>query len=150
MTSYRLTGQNHVIKDGAVTVPLVGMPGEPNTNPEYVAYQDWLAAGGVPLPPIPEFAAAFAALDAAITAHFDRRAAERRYESRITCAMRAGYEGPFQAEGRAFAQWMDACNAVCYRLLGEVRAGARPIPSLADVLAAFPALNWPPAVVMGD
>ncbi len=55
MTTYQLTGQNHVIKDGCITVPLVCMPGEANTNPDYLAYEAWLAAGGVPEPsdPVP-------------------------------------------------------------------------------------------------
>lgn len=50
MTTYRLTGQGYVIKDGIVTVPLIGMPGEPMLNPDFLAYQEWLAAGNVPLP----------------------------------------------------------------------------------------------------
>lgn len=150
MTKYQLSGEGYVIRNGDTKVPTVATAGFPNTNADFLAYQQWLAAGGVPLPAAPDFATSFALLDTAVTAHFDQRAAERRYENRITCAMRAGYEGPFQTEGRVFAQWMDACNAVCYRLLGEVQDGTRPIPSLADVLAAFPPLNWPPAIVVGD
>ncbi len=149
MKAYQLTGENYVIRDGTMKVPTVDTPMFPNTNPDFLAYREWLAAGGVPLPATPDFAASFAALDAAVTAYFDERAGERRYDSRITCAMRAGYDGPFQQEARAFAQWMDACNTVCYQLLAEVTAGTRPIPSFAEVLVAFPELTWPPAVVGG-
>lgn len=50
MTKYQLTGQGYVIKNDIITVPTVGMPGEPITNPDYLEYAAWLAAGNVPLP----------------------------------------------------------------------------------------------------
>lgn len=55
MTQYHLTRQEYVIKDGDTVVPLIGMPGEPNTNPDFQAYKEWLAAGGLPEPadPVP-------------------------------------------------------------------------------------------------
>lgn len=81
--------------------------------------------------------------DSKLTEFFNMKAAERRYASYITCALRAGYVGPFQAEGTAFAQWMDACNAKCYSILGEVLAGQRPVPTWAEILAELPTLTWP-------
>lgn len=143
MTMYQLTGEGYVIRDGDTKVPTADSPMAPNINPDYLAYKEWLSAGGVPLPATPDFASSFTALDAAVTAYFDAKAAERRYDNRITCAVRAGYDGPFQQEGRAFAQWMDACNTVCYHLLEEVNGGTRPIPSFAEVVAEFPDLVWP-------
>ena len=53
MTTYKLTGENYVIKDGETKVPIANTPEFPNTNPDYLAYKAWLAAGGVPLPPEP-------------------------------------------------------------------------------------------------
>ena len=80
---------------------------------------------------------------AKLEAFYDAKARERRYDNRYTCALRAGYAGPFQAEGQAFAQWMDACNAIGYTLMAEVAAGTRPLPDFDGVLAAMPALVWP-------
>ena len=40
-----------------------------------------------------------AVFDAALVAYLDATARERRYDNRVTCALRAGYPGPFQAEG---------------------------------------------------
>ncbi len=37
--------------------------------------------------------------DAALTAHLDATAQAKRYDNRITCMVRAGFPGPFQAEG---------------------------------------------------
>ena len=53
MTTYKLTGENYVIKDGETKVPIANTPEFPNTNPDYLAYKTWIDAGGVPPPPEP-------------------------------------------------------------------------------------------------
>lgn len=80
---------------------------------------------------------------AALESHYDKTAQDRKYDNRYTCALRAGYAGPFQAEGIAFAQWMDACNAQCYTMLEQVQAGAIPLPTIEEVIAGLPELTWP-------
>jgi len=82
--------------------------------------------------------------DAALSNHLDTTAQARRYDNRITCALRAGSPGPFQSEGVAFASWMDACNALAYQFLSEVQAGTRPVPSSTqELIDALPAMVWP-------
>ena len=82
--------------------------------------------------------------DAALVAHLDATARERRYDNRVTCALRAGYPGHFQAEGIAFASWMDQCNALAYQLLAEVAAGTRPMPESPQALIdLMPPMVWP-------
>jgi hypothetical protein len=82
--------------------------------------------------------------DSALTAHLDATAQARRYDNRITCAVRAGYPGPFQAEGEAFALWMDTCNAYAYQLLAEVSQGVRPAPESPEAfIAELPPMEWP-------
>jgi hypothetical protein len=80
---------------------------------------------------------------AALEAHYDAKAQERRYDNRYTCALRAGYAGPFQQEGIAFATWMDNCNAVAYQILADVLNGLRPTPTIEELLAELPVLDWP-------
>lgn len=80
---------------------------------------------------------------AAMEAHYDTKAQERRYDNRLTCALRAGYPGPFQAEGQAFAVWMDTCNALGYQIMDEVLSGTRPVPTVAELIADLPVLEWP-------
>ena len=80
---------------------------------------------------------------AALESYYDSKARERRYDNRYTCSLRAGYVSPFQAEGLAFAVWMDACNAQCYTLLEQVQAGTVPMPPIEDVIAGLPELIWP-------
>lgn len=82
--------------------------------------------------------------DTALMNLFEETAKSKKYDSRVTCALRAGYPGPFQAEGIAFATWMDGCNALAYQILSECQAGTRPIPvSVEEFLAEFPAITWP-------
>ncbi len=81
--------------------------------------------------------------DAALTAHLDATAQARRYDNRITCALRAGYVGPFQAEGQAFASWMDACNWQAYQVLAGVQSGDLTMPTIAEFIADLPEMVWP-------
>lgn len=81
--------------------------------------------------------------DRALTKHLDAVASQRRYDNRITCALRAGYPGPFQAEGAAFASWMDTCNAQAYQLMLDVQAGLVEQPSIEAMIAALPPMQWP-------
>lgn len=81
--------------------------------------------------------------DAALTEHLDEEARTHRYDNRINCALRAGYAGLYHAEGVAFAQWMDACNAAGYAILEDFQAGNIPQPTIAEVIAALPVMVWP-------
>lgn len=83
-------------------------------------------------------------LTTALTDYFDSVAAEKNYGNRITCAVRAGYPGPFQAEGQAFAIWMDTCNAAAYQILAEVLEGTRPVPNgFEEIKSELPSFTWP-------
>ena len=80
--------------------------------------------------------------DSMMAAHFDAVARTKNYDSRITCAMRAGYDGPFKAEGVAFAQWMDTCNSQAYTLLQAVVNGSQALPEIKDFIDALPKIVW--------
>lgn len=82
--------------------------------------------------------------EGALDAHLDATAREHRYNDRFTFALRAGYAGPFHAEGVAFAQWMDSCNAQAYQLLLDVEAGAAVMPeSIEAFIATLPVFTKP-------
>lgn len=82
--------------------------------------------------------------DHALAKHLDTVAQSKRYDNRVTCALRAGYSGPFQAEGQAFAAWMDACNATAYQWWAEIEAGTKPMfASTDEFIAALPQMVWP-------
>jgi hypothetical protein len=82
--------------------------------------------------------------EGALTRHLDATAQAKRYDNRITCAVRAGYPGPFQAEGQAFAAWMDNCNALAYQWWAEIAAGTKPMFASTDAfIDDLPAMVWP-------
>ena len=112
------------------------------------AYLQWVAEGGVAVayvapPIIPEIVNQQTIVQA-MEQLFDQTAQAKHYDNRVTCALRAGYVGPFQAEGIAFAQWMDSQNAKGYAMLAQVQAGTMPMPSTtAEALALLDPMVWP-------
>lgn len=76
-------------------------------------------------------------------AHLNAAAQARRYDNIHTAALRAGYAGPFHAEGVAYAEWMDACNAAGYQVLAEIEAGTREPLTVDDYIALLPPLVLP-------
>ena len=113
-------------------------------NLDGVWTQQWVVRPATPAERAANEAALLAQYDQALAWLFDSTAQARRYDNRLTCAMRAGYAGPFQAEGQAFARWMDACNAQAYSLLAQVQAGEASAPaSVQAFLATLPAMTWP-------
>lgn len=81
--------------------------------------------------------------EVALDSYLDTVAQVKHYDDRKSAALRAGYEGPFKAEGTAFAQWMDNCNVFAYTTLESVKNGTSPIPTVEDFLASLPDAPWP-------
>lgn len=84
-----------------------------------------------------------AKLEAAVDAHIDSVARADKWDSRITCVMRAGYPNPWQARAVAFGEWMDSCYAYCYQVQTDAAAGLRTIPTEAELIAELPVMVWP-------
>lgn len=80
-------------------------------------------------------------IEIAIQKHLDAAAKVKGYDSIHTAALRTAYVGPFQAEGLAYAQWMDTCWSVAYTMLADYQAGTIQEPTVAEVIAALPVLT---------
>lgn len=69
---------------------------------------------------------------------------ERNYDNITTCIGRY-YNSPvekFRLEAQAVNDWVSAVWVKCYAILDEVEAGTRPIPTLEEVIAELPKLEW--------
>jgi hypothetical protein len=82
-------------------------------------------------------------LEQAVDQHIESVAHADRWDSRITCAMRAGYPNPWQNKAIAFGQWMDTCYAHCIQVHSDVVAGLRSAPTDAELIAELPVMVWP-------
>lgn len=90
-----------------------------------------------PAPTVPEYVAA-------VQAMLDAKAQERRYDSILSaCTYATSTQPKFQAEGQACVAWRDAVWARCYELMDEVEAGTLPQPTIPELVAMLPAMEWP-------
>lgn len=88
-------------------------------------------------------AALIASYTAALDAHIDAVAQADRWDSRITCALRASYPNPWQVKGIAFGTWMDTCYALAYQIMADVQAQTRTLPTIDEFIAEMPVMEWP-------
>lgn len=89
-------------------------------------------------PPPPSQEEVVKAYEDALDNHLDRIARAHRYDNRITFSLRAGYAGPYQNEGIAYAQWMDACYLLSNQIKNAVIAGQQAMPTIEDFIEAMP------------
>ena len=133
----------------------VELHGELPADAVEVSYELYLSCAGqhvvpdehgmpsVHVPPPPSVEERIALLLRHVDAHLNAGAALRRYDSIVTASLRAGYPGPFRAEGVAFATWMDATYARCYEILAQWEAGEIAEPTAAELIAMLPVLELP-------
>lgn len=93
--------------------------------------------------PAPTQAQIISRYESALDAHLDAVAQKYRYRDRVTFAMRAGYAGPWQADGAAFGTWMDTCNAQAYSRLQDILSGAAEMPTVEEFIAELPPFVLP-------
>jgi hypothetical protein len=81
---------------------------------------------------------------AAVQRHLDAKATERNYDGILSvCTYATSGIPKFAAEGKACVAWRDMVWEFCYQFLAEVQAGTREPPTIAELLALLPAMNWP-------
>lgn len=96
-----------------------------------------------PPPPPPTVEEQIAAFTNAIQAHLDGFAQTRNYDGIMSAATYAASTVPkFRAEGQYAVAGRDAVWATAYAVLDEVLAGGRPMPTIEEVIAELPPLEW--------
>ena len=120
--------------------------GERHTIEEYGPLPDgW---SDTPPPPTPEEEQR--QFTAAIQQRLDTFAHTKNYDGILSAATYATSTVPqFRAEGQYAVEARDATWAKGYEILGAVLAGERPMPTLDEVMASLPPLEWPEAARYG-
>lgn len=85
-----------------------------------------------------------AAVQQAVQQRLDDFARTRNYDGILSAATYATSSvQKFAAEGQYAVQARDASWAACYQVMADVQFGRRPMPSVEQVLAELPVLEWP-------
>jgi len=105
---------------------------------------EWVASYEPPEPVVPTPEQMIAAVTQAVQERLDAFARTRAYDGILSAATYAASAVPkFAAEGQYAVQARDASWAACYQIMADVQSGTRAMPSVEDVLAELPALEWP-------
>jgi hypothetical protein len=80
----------------------------------------------------------------AVQGILDAKAQELNYDGILSLCSYASSTNPvFAAEAAAGATWRDAAWAHCYQALDDVQNNLRQPPTVAELVAELPAMNWP-------
>jgi len=147
MYTFNYASDNKVgsIQKGSMTIPLC------ESNVDYQEFLIWNAKQNVPMdinstyvPTQEEFA--IKRKEEIITAvqnHMDTTAQSRNYDNIHTLASYAdSIDEIFKTEGTAGRVWRDEVWVTCRQILLDVEAGERVMPTVADVLAELPKIEW--------
>ena len=79
----------------------------------------------------------------AVDDYMDRTVQERGYDNIAKCVTYEGDIDPiFNAEGTAAKQWRSKVYRKCYDILAEVEAGLRDVPTVEELIAELPEIEW--------
>ena len=79
----------------------------------------------------------------AVDDYMDKTVRERGYDNIAKCVTYAGDEDPiFNREGTAAKKWRSKVYRKCYSILAEVEAGEREIPTVEELIAELPVIEW--------
>lgn len=81
---------------------------------------------------------------AAIQTHVDATARSQQFNDGVTLASYAVSTNTiWAAQAQAFVAWRDAVWVYAYGEMDKVLGGQRPQPTVAEIVAELPAINWP-------
>lgn len=81
--------------------------------------------------------------EAAIQGHLDATAQQRGYDSMLSaCSYAAGSHPKFSVEGRDCIAWRSAVWEAAFKIMADVQAKNRPLPTIEEVIAELPPMVW--------
>lgn len=100
----------------------------------------WYIAGKAPAPPQEEVLKEY---ETAVQAHLDETAQSRGYDNTYTClSYLSSTDETWKRESNAFNAWRDSVWRKCHEILNAVMAGTIQPPSIAELIAQLPAIDW--------
>lgn len=103
----------------------------------------WYVAGFVPAPPEPTPEEIIKRYEDAVQAHLDATAQSRDYDNTYTClSYLSSTDETWRRESNAFNVWRDSVWRKCHEILNAVMAGEIPPPTVEELLAQLPAIDW--------
>lgn len=80
----------------------------------------------------------------AIQKMMDAEAQSKNYDGILSvCSYATSTNAVFKAEAAVAVPWRDAVWSAGYKILADVKAGLRPLPTIEEMLAELPVINWP-------
>lgn len=78
-----------------------------------------------------------------VDSYVDSVAVARGYLSRLTAMSYTSFENKWQSECLLYGAWFASCYEYCQQVYADVLAGARTIPTKAELIAELPEMVWP-------
>lgn len=107
---------------------------------------DWSFNNGefsAPVPVVPTQEELLKEYKEAVKLFLDQKAQEKDYDSALSIASYSvSTNVQWKAESDAFVEWRDSVFESLLQTLADVQGGAE-APTIADLLAGLPVLNWP-------
>lgn len=106
---------------------------------------NWYVKGYAPAQPLEEVKAEIQKrLTDGVQNWMDSKVQERNYDNVHTCVGTYLYSpvDKFRLEAEAVRDWVSYVWQACYAILAQVEAGERDIPTLEEVIAELPVLEW--------
>lgn len=80
---------------------------------------------------------------ASVQKWMDGKVQERGYDNIVSaCTYADSTDAKFAAEGKAAKEWRDKVWRHCYDVVAQVVSGSRDIPTISELLAELPKLEW--------
>lgn len=103
----------------------------------------WYVAGKAPAPPEPTPEEIIRGYEDAVQAHLDATAQSRDYDNTYTClSYLSSTDEIWNRESHAFNAWRDQVWRKCHEVLGAVMAGTIAPPTVAELVAMLPVIDW--------
>lgn len=115
-------------------------------RPNFTGYS-WIVLPYTPPsthPPLPDYTQEKLDLGQAIYEHMNQVVQQYDYKTIDSACLRVLSSNPsYKAQGEAAMAWRDAVDAKCEEILMSVISGERLVPSLEELIAELPVLEWP-------